>query len=152
MRGSGKVSFVFLASLALFTASVAMHFMFNSEDACAARLSSCAPKCGACSSNVKGNWTYFRQGKNNEPIDGPIALVLSQSGYRVENTNNTEGPVTFTGTVFGNSINFSLTVSGEEIEGYVNYCEGHVIDNQKIVAVCNDRDDVRSTFTALKDQ
>jgi hypothetical protein len=151
MSRPGKISFVFIASLALFCASVAVHFLFNSEEACAARLSSCAPKCGACSANVKGTWNYFRQGKDNEQLVGPITLVLSQTGYRVKNTNTSTSPVTFTGTVFGSSIDFSLTVSGEELEGYVNFCEGHVIDNEKIVAVCNDRDGVLSTFTAQKD-
>lgn len=132
---------------ALFGLAAGSRINTNSELAYAARIETCNPKCGACSVNVKGTWTYFIQGANNNAVSGPVQLVLSQSGYRVVNTN--EASITFVGTVFGNSINFSLTVSGEEIEGYVNFCEGHVLGN-KMFAVCNDRDGERTTFTALR--
>ena len=140
----------FIVALATLIAATGLSSLWNSEDVCALGRSvvrTCNPKCGACTASVKGTWTYYTQGAGNSAVSGPIVLVLGQSGYRV--VNNNAASVTFVGTVFGNSIDFTLTVSGEEIEGYVNHCEGNVLDN-KMFAVCDDRDGARTTFTALR--
>jgi hypothetical protein len=138
-----------LASIVTTVLVLAGSVLLSPEDACALRIPSCNPRCGACSANIKGTWRGFTQGRDNTPVLGPLTFELTQNGYRVNNTNQ-DSPYTLVGTVFGSSFDFSLTVSGEELEGYVNHCEGHVRNNNQIFAVCLDRDNQVVTFTAQK--
>jgi hypothetical protein len=148
--GKFMKNFPYIIALAiLFTYTVVDKFSLNGEVAEATNLSSCNPTCGSCSVSVRGTWVFYTHGAQNAAVLGPLSLHLRQAGNRVTNSNSPVVEPTFVGTVFGNSINFSLTVAGDETHGYVNFCQGHVLGN-KMFAICDDRDGARVSFTATR--
>ena len=102
--------------------------------------------CKAPAANVAGNWHYRwdQAGGGANPVQGFVDLV--QSSNKVTGAAN---GWRFVGTVVQNSINMSVVVDGEEVEGYVLNAQGHVRGDQ-LFAVYTDTQGNTGSFTALR--
>lgn len=102
---------------------------------------------GGIPATMTGSWHYVIQpgGPGNDFSSGDVNL--KQTGNKVAGVS---GNWRFVGTLYENSIDLSIVVAGEEVEGYVLHAEGHVLRNRQIFTVYTDVSGVVGSFTAQK--
>ena len=106
---------------------------------------SCTPTCGTCTPNLTGDWHYVIS-----PSVGDFSaydMHITRSGSKITGHNGTH---TLIGNLDGNSIDVTLAVDGEEIEGWALHAEGNVIGKSKFVAVYHDSEGGTGSLTGSK--
>lgn len=108
--------------------------------------------CSPTAVKITGTWQCFSVNSRGESSSGQL-YTFKQSGNKFSTSDET--PHRLFGTIDGTAIVISEVVSGEEIEGYVKYSQGHIISikgksNNAIVTVYRDSQAGIGSFNCQK--
>jgi|1048.fasta_scaffold61625_2 hypothetical protein len=100
------------------------------------------------------SWTFFVD-PSNAGASGPHTVTFSQSGCTFKSVGGTSNGYRIYGSIYGNQVDFTYVVDGEEAEGYVLQAKGYLrgttnAANNVLVAVYTDSNNVTGSFTAAR--
>jgi hypothetical protein len=100
------------------------------------------------------SWTFFVD-PSGSAASGPHTVTFSQSGCTFKSVGGTSNGYRIYGSIYGNQVDFTYVVDGEEAEGYVLQAKGYLRGtantvNNVLVAVYTDSNNVTGSFTAAR--
>ncbi len=103
--------------------------------------------CGNCTADLSGTWEYRFgvSGTLEPPSTGTI--TLNQDGYTFSGSNDSWA---VNGTVFGNDVQLTMVVTGEELMGYVLRAEGTYLNERMIATVFTTSDGKSGYWNAYR--
>lgn len=107
------------------------------------------------STTMTGNaWTFFVD-PYNAGASGPHTVTFTQSGCTFKSNGATSNGYRIYGSIYGNQVDLTYVVDGEEAEGYVLQAKGYLrgtsnASNNVLVAVYTDSNNVTGSFNAAR--